>query len=209
MTAPQDDFEQRAAVIDDVLKDNNDHLNIWKRVQRTDPRFTKPLEGMGFIGTSINGTYMIMRATEIFGPIGSGWNYEVIEEKLIDGKPLTEPVLDERNKQVATRFLRNGDGSLFCEKNHSVKIKFWYITPNGTRAEFESYGATPYLYQTQYGLKTDGEVIKKSLTDAIKKPYLCLDLVLMCSWVCMITLNMLPAINLSMKLKPQQIVLKM
>ncbi|MEQ4624779.1 hypothetical protein [Providencia manganoxydans] len=169
MTAPQDDFEQRAAVIDDVLKDNNDHLNIWKRVQRTDPRFTKPLEGMGFIGTSINGTYMIMRATEIFGPIGSGWNYEVIEEKLIDGKPLTEPVLDERNKQVATRFLRNGDGSLFCEKNHSVKIKFWYITPNGTRAEFESYGATPYLYQTQYGLKTDGEVIKKSLTDAIKK----------------------------------------
>lgn len=169
ITAPQDDFEQRAAVIDDVLKDNNDHLNIWKRVQRTDPRFTKPLEGMGFIGTSINGTYMIMRATEIFGPIGSGWNYEVIEEKLIDGKPLTEPVLDERNKQVATRFLRNGDGSLFCEKNHSVKIKFWYITPNGTRAEFESYGATPYLYQTQYGLKTDGEVIKKSLTDAIKK----------------------------------------
>ena len=62
-----------------------------------------------------------MRATEIFGPIGEGWGYEVIEEKFIDGKPLTEPVLDERNKQVATRYLR------------------------------------------------DGEVIKKSLTDAIKK----------------------------------------
>lgn len=165
----QDDFEQRATVLEEVLGNHNDNLSIWKRVQRTDTRFTKPIEGMGFIGTSINGTYMIMRATEIFGPIGSGWNYEVIEEKLIDGKPLTEPVLDERNKQVATRFLRNGDGSLFCEKNHSVKIKFWYITPNGTRAEFESYGATPYLYQTQYGLKTDGEVIKKSLTDAIKK----------------------------------------
>ncbi|MGW1368482.1 hypothetical protein [Providencia hangzhouensis] len=165
----QDDFEQRATVLEEVLGNHNDNLSIWKRVQRTDSRFTKPIEGMGFIGTSINGTYMIMRATEIFGPIGSGWNYEVIEEKLIDGKPLTEPVLDERNKQVATRFLRNGDGSLFCEKNHSIKIKFWYITPNGTRAEFESYGATPYLYQTQYGLKTDGEVIKKSLTDAIKK----------------------------------------
>lgn len=165
----QDDFEQRAEVLDEVLKGDNDNLGIWKRVQRTDSRFTKPLEGMGFIGTSINGTYMIMRATEIFGPIGQGWNYEVIEEKLIDGKPLTEPVLDERNKQVATRFLRNGDGSLFCEKNHSVKIKFWYITPNGGRAEFESYGATPYLYQTQYGFKSDGEIIKKSITDAIKK----------------------------------------
>ncbi|MEQ4659598.1 hypothetical protein, partial [Providencia manganoxydans] len=126
MTVQRDDFEQRAAVLDDVLKDNNDHLNIWKRVQRTDARFTKPLEGVGFIGTSINSTYMFMRATEIFGPIGEGWGYEVIEEKFIDGKPLVEPVLDERNKQVATRFLRDSDGSLFCEQNHSLKIKFWY-----------------------------------------------------------------------------------
>lgn len=169
MTVQHDDFEQRAAVLDDLLKDNNDHLSIWKRVQRTDPRFTKPLDGMGFTGTSINGTYMIMRATEIFGPIGIGWNYEVIEERFIDGKPLTEPVLDERNKQVATRFLRNGDGTLFCEQHHSVKIKFWYLTPTGDRAEFESYGATPYLYQTHYGPKSDGEIMKKSLTDAIKK----------------------------------------
>ncbi|MEQ4657635.1 hypothetical protein [Providencia manganoxydans] len=38
-----------------------------------------------------------------------------------------------------------------------------------TRGEFESYGATPYRYQTNYGIKVDGEVIKKSLTDAIKK----------------------------------------
>ncbi|WP_369427096.1 hypothetical protein [Providencia sp. PROV236] len=169
MTVLHDDFEQRAAVLDDLLKENNDNLSIWKRVQRTDPRFTKPLDGMGFTGTSINGTYMIMRATEIFGPIGIGWNYEVIEERFIDGKPLTEPVLDERNKQVATRFLRNGDGTLFCEQHHSVKIKFWYLTPTGDRAEFESYGATPYLYQTHYGPKSDGEIMKKSLTDAIKK----------------------------------------
>lgn len=169
MAVLHDDFEQRAAVLDDLLKENNDNLSIWKRVQRTDPRFTKPLDGMGFTGTSINGTYMIMRATEIFGPIGIGWNYEVIEERFIDGKPLTEPVLDERNKQVATRFLRNGDGTLFCEQHHSVKIKFWYLTPTGDRAEFESYGATPYLYQTHYGPKSDGEIMKKSLTDAIKK----------------------------------------
>lgn len=169
MTVQHDDFEQRAAVLDDVLKDNNDHLNIWKRVQRTDARFTKPLEGVGFIGTSINSTYMFMRATEIFGPIGEGWGYEVIEEKFIDGKPLVEPVLDERNKQVATRFLRDGDGSLFCEQNHSLKIRFWYIIECETRGEFESYGATPYRYQTNYGIKVDGEVIKKSLTDAIKK----------------------------------------
>lgn len=169
VTAEQDDFEHRATVIDEVLEGNNDHLSIWKRVQRTDARFTKPLEGMGFSGTSINSTYMFMRATEIFGPIGEGWGYEVIEEKFIDGKPLVEPVLDERNKQVATKFLRDSDGSLFCEQNHSLKIKFWYNTERGLRGEFESYGATPYRYQTNYGIKVDGEVIKKSLTDAIKK----------------------------------------
>ncbi|MEY0962608.1 hypothetical protein AB7200_04310 [Providencia alcalifaciens] len=169
VTAEQDDFEHRATVIDEVLEGNNNHLSIWKRVQRTDARFTKPLEGMGFTGTSINSTYMFMRATEIFGPIGEGSGYEVIEEKFIDGKPLVEPILDERNKQVATKFLRDSDGSLFCEQNHSLKIKFWYNTERGLRGEFESYGATPYRYQTNYGIKVDGEVIKKSLTDAIKK----------------------------------------
>lgn len=165
-----DNFEQRASVLEEVLNlGDANNLNIWKRVQRTDPRFTKPLEGMGFVGTSINSTYMFMRATEIFGPIGEGWGYEVLEEKFIDGKPLVEPVLDERNKQVSTRFLRDGDGSLFCEQNHSIKIRFWYIIECETRGEFESYGATPYRYQTNYGIKVDGEAIKKSLTDAIKK----------------------------------------
>lgn len=169
-SVPHDNFEQRASVLEEVLNlGDANNLNIWKRVQRTDPRFTKPLEGMGFVGTSINSTYMFMRATEIFGPIGEGWGYEVLEEKFIDGKPLVEPVLDERNKQVATRFLRDGDGSLFCEQNHSIKIRFWYIIECETRGEFESYGATPYRYQTNYGIRVDGEVIKKSLTDAIKK----------------------------------------
>ncbi|MBG5949078.1 hypothetical protein I5E72_04900 [Proteus terrae] len=169
-SVPHDNFEQRASVIDEVLNASDaNNLSIWKRVQRTDPRFTKPLEGMGFVGTSINSTYMFMRATEIFGPIGEGWGYEVLEEKFIDGKPLVEPVLDERNKQVATRFLRDGDGALFCEQNHSIKIRFWYIIECETRGEFESYGATPYRYQTNYGIKVDGEAIKKSLTDAIKK----------------------------------------
>ncbi len=169
IASEQDDFQQRAVVIDEVIDSNNDHLNIWKRVQRTDARFTKPLDGVGYTGTSINSTYMFMRATEIFGPIGEGWGYEIVEEKFVNGKPLAEPVLDERNKQVATRFLRDGDGSLFCEQNHSIKIRFWYTIECETRGEFESYGATPYRYQTTYGIKVDGEVFKKSLTDAIKK----------------------------------------
>ncbi|MEY0006541.1 hypothetical protein AB7W79_10950 [Providencia rettgeri] len=170
IASEQDDFEQRAAVLDEVLNSGNtNNLNIWKQVQRTDSRFTKPLDGVGFVGTSINSTYMFMRATEIFGPIGEGWGYEIIEEKMIDGKPLVEPVLDAHHKQVAMRFLRDGDGTLLFEQNHSIKIRFWYIIEGKTRGEFESYGATPYRYQSKQGIRTDGEVIKKSLTDAIKK----------------------------------------
>lgn len=165
-----DNFEHRASVLEEVLNaGDSNNLHIWKRVQRTDPRFTKPLEGMGFVGTSINSNYMIMRATEIFGPIGEGWSYEVIEEKFVPGNPITERVFDENNKQIGVRFLRDGDGSLKYEENHSIKIKFWYITEKGKKAEFESYGATPYRYMTTRGMKSDPEAIKKSLTDAIKK----------------------------------------
>ncbi|WP_311751494.1 hypothetical protein [Proteus columbae] len=170
LSVQHDNFEQRASVLEEVLNaGDSNNLHIWKRVQRTDPRFTKPLEGVGFAGTSINSNYMIMRATEIFGPIGEGWSYEVIEEKLVPGNPLTERVFDENKKQIGVRFLRDGDGSLKYEENHSIKIKFWYITEKGKKAEFESYGATPYRYMTTRGMKSDPEAIKKSLTDAIKK----------------------------------------
>lgn len=48
---------------------------------RTDPRFTKDITGTGFDGTSVNAEYMIMRATELFGPLGSGWGFDIQEEK--------------------------------------------------------------------------------------------------------------------------------
>ncbi|WP_338885288.1 hypothetical protein [Xenorhabdus sp. TH1] len=171
--ASNDNFQHRADLLEETIKAQGNqqqaNLRIWKAVQRTDPRFTKPLEGMGYSGTSINSNYMLMRATEIFGPIGKGWGYDILEEKSIDGIPMTEPVLDERNKQIATRFLRDGDGSLIFTQNHSIKILFWYADEYGERASFISYGATPYRYQSNYGPKADGEVLKKSLTDAIKK----------------------------------------
>ena len=166
----QDDFKQRADVLDEVLKVDNDNSNIWKKAQRTDPRFTKDNSSGGYKSTSIDSYYMFMRATELFGPVGDGWGYEVMEEKMIDGNPLIDPVLNEKNEQVAVRFLRDNDGKLIFEQNHSIKIKFWYITSKGSRAEFESYGATVYRNRTAGNkFKSDGEALKKSLTDAIKK----------------------------------------
>ncbi|WP_380677173.1 hypothetical protein [Serratia aquatilis] len=166
-----DDFQQRAAQVEQTIaeqpKEAQANLDIWKRVMRTDPRYTKPIEGAGFIGTSINSEYMFMRATEVFGPIGTGWGYTIVEEKMFTGAPMSEAVF-EGGKIVGNHILRDADGSILCEQNHSLQIEFWYVL-NGKKGFLNAYGATPYIYKTKRGFMADSEVMKKSLTDAIKK----------------------------------------
>jgi hypothetical protein len=57
-------------------------FDLWKRVFKTDERFTKAFTQNGG-GTSINGTYMTMLATREFGPKGIGWGVDILEERLI------------------------------------------------------------------------------------------------------------------------------
>lgn len=135
------------------MSDKN--MQIWGQVEKTDTRFTKDAKVGGQQITSLNGTAMIMKATEIFGPVGIGFGWTVLEERFDKG---------------AEMFVGEGDkrASLGFELNHTVKIKFW-IKHDGERGEFEQYGCTPYLYKSKYGTTTDGEAPKKSLTDAIKK----------------------------------------
>lgn len=127
-----------------------ENLSIWESVQKTDPKYTKEFSaGGGFSGTSINAVYMIKQATEKFGPVGYGWGYDILEERYDEGGPLsTDP--------------------LILEKIHTIKIQLWYQTPDG-KAELVHYGHTPYVFKNKYGIQTDKEAPKKSLTDAIKK----------------------------------------
>ncbi|AHM73499.1 hypothetical protein [Yersinia hibernica] len=168
-----DEFQHRAGLIEQEIAQKSpqeqENLHIWKSVQRTDPRFTKPVEGAGYVATSINAEYMFMRATEVFGPIGEGWGYTILEEKMLAGAPMSEAIYDDNKKYIGNRLIRDADGTLICEQNHSIKIQFWYSIEGDVRGEIESYGATPYMYKTNKGIKADNEVIKKSLTDAIKK----------------------------------------
>jgi hypothetical protein len=163
----QVDYQSIGASLESELEAKGDNLQIWRRVMRTDPRYTKELSGAGFEGTSINAEYMVMRATEIFGPIGSGWGFEVLEERMIPGAPMSEAIYEDK-KFVGNRLLRDADGTLITEQNHSIKIEFWYQDA-GNKKRFESYGATKYLYKSKHGITCDGEAQKKSLTDAIKK----------------------------------------
>lgn len=135
------------------MSDKN--MQIWNRVEKTDTRFTKDAKVGGQQITSLNGTAMIMKATEVFGPVGIGFGWKVTEERFDKG---------------AEMFVGEGDkrASLGFELNHTVKIMFWFKI-DGERGELEQYGCTPYLYKSKFGTTTDGEAPKNSLTDAIKK----------------------------------------
>ncbi|MEJ5280650.1 hypothetical protein WH299_15385 [Pseudomonas sp. MYb541] len=131
------------------------NMQIWEKVSTTDTRYTKAAEVGGQKITSLNGTAMIMKATEIFGPVGIGFGWSVMEERFDPG---------------AEMFVGEGDkrASLGLELNHTIKINFWFEL-DGKRGQIEQYGCTKYLYKSKYGTTTDGEAPKKSLTDAIKK----------------------------------------
>ena len=131
------------------------NMRIWAQVDKTDTRFTKDAKVGGQQITSLNGTAMIMKATEVFGPAGIGFGWNVVEERFDKG---AEMFNGEGDKRVSLGF----------ELNHTIKITFWFVL-DGQRGEIEQYGCTQYLYKSKYGTTTDGEAPKKSLTDAIKK----------------------------------------
>lgn len=136
-----------------VMSANN--LKIWEQVEKTDTRYTKDAKVGGQNITSLNGTAMIMKATEVFGPAGIGFGWRVLEERFDPG---VEIFIGEGEKR----------SSLGFTSNHTVRIAFWFML-DGQRGEIESYGCTNYIYKASYGMLTDGEAPKKSLTDAIKK----------------------------------------
>lgn len=132
-----------------------DNMQIWSQVEKTDTQFTKKAKVNGQNITSLSGTAMIMKATEIFGPAGIGFGWNVLEERFDIGM---EIFAGEAEKRVSLGFTQN----------HTVRILFWFMH-EGQRGEIESYGCTSALYKSTYGMSGDGEAPKKSLTDAIKK----------------------------------------
>lgn len=146
---------------------DQENLELWKRVFKTDERFTKQFTQNGG-GTSINGTYMTMLATREFGPKGKGWGVDILEERFDNGAPITRKVKGADGNETWD-IIPNGNGGYLTEIHHIIKIKLWYVTSDGSQGEEIAYGCTPFLYGSKYGPISDGEATKKSLTDATKK----------------------------------------
>lgn len=130
------------------------NLKLWDGVSKTAPSATKTANaGGGRQETSINGTYMFMRATDAFGPCGIGWGYEIVEERYDQGQPYFDT-----------------EGKLDCyELTHTIKLRLWFKLGDD-KGEVFSFGHTRALFRKNDGqMKADGEAPKKSLTDAIKK----------------------------------------
>ena len=117
----------------------SNHLDLWNRFADIDPAFTKPITGKDYRGTSPNPHYVIQCLTEMFGPVGVGFGWEVEQDEFT---PIGEEVL------------------------HWCRIRFWHTDrSNG----FSAYGQTKALMKTKNGLRLDEDAPKKSLTDAITK----------------------------------------
>ncbi len=115
------------------------NLDTWNRFADIDPSFTKPITGKAYKGTSPNPQYVIRCLTELFGPVGQGFGWEVLREEFT---PLGEEVL------------------------HWCRIRFWHTEKGNS---YDSYGQTKALMKTRNGIMVDEDAPKKSLTDAIIK----------------------------------------
>lgn len=134
-----------------------DTMKLWLAVSATDPAFTKQFSrGGGFKGTATNATYLARKATEQWGPCGTGWGVQVVNEELLTGAPIVI------------------DGVILAhEIVHKVHARLWYVQ-DGKRGEVEQFGQTQFVGRNKNGFYTDEEAPKKSLTDAMTK---CLSLI--------------------------------
>ncbi len=126
---------------------NDDNMRLWNSVQATDPKHTKPITGKQYSGNSPKPHWIVLKATERFGPCGIGWGF-TIEERIEDGP----------NHEAG------------CDKLHVAKVKVWFKW-NGEVGHVEHMGSTPFS-----GLRKDGksryldeDAPKKSVTDALIK----------------------------------------
>lgn len=130
--------------------DVSKNMVFWDAAKKTDPSATKSVAGGGRKTTSINGYWMIQKATELWGPVGVNWHYEVLEERFDEGSPITD-----------------SEGEVLCNSvMHTLRIGLY---PPGAAHPVIQYGHTPYIMKTKSGPLTDMEAPKKSLMDAVKK----------------------------------------
>ena len=152
--------------------------NYWDQFPKTDEKYTKKANVDGNNLTSLDGVYMVKLATQVLGPIGEGWGYRVVSERMDNGKPIILIEGDKSSSKLPVYMTDKGD--IVFEKTHTLLLEMWVGEKENT---FSQYGHTKFTYMTKKGgYYVDHEYAKKTVTDAMKK---CLSLVGVCSDVFM------------------------
>lgn len=131
------------------MENNSLNTKIWKTVCETNPAYTKTTDGKGFKCTSIASIYQIERCTAMWGPIGIGWGFSITKDEIKKGALI---VIDGGNHDY--------------ELVHEMEIALWYMHEGIKSEPIIGRGATFFVQKTKYGMKTDDEAAKKTLTDA-------------------------------------------
>ncbi|MWL91846.1 MULTISPECIES: hypothetical protein [Cupriavidus] len=131
--------------------------HVWDKVFHTDPTFTKEFSHGGFSGTAVTPTYLVQKATKLFGPMGLGWGCTIVSEEILEGSPLG---WDDNGNSWGRELI------------HKLRVRFWYeMEWRGEirRGEIEQFGQTTFVGRTGHGVFTDEEAPKKSFTDGMSK----------------------------------------
>jgi hypothetical protein len=125
------------------------NMNLWNRVSMTDPAHTKPVKLGGREFTSIDAQYQVMRATEIFGPVGKGWGYDVVYTTL-------QVIVPESAKRPG------GHATM-----QFADVNLWWRDESGQRFDFGPVRGCNLLCSPNGHVDEDAP--KKAMTDAITK----------------------------------------
>lgn len=117
-------------------------MELWNKFEKTADEAKKPIEAGRLKGfTDINPMWRFKRLTEVFGPCGIGWKYEIVDAHILPGA----------NDEVAA----------------FVTILLYY-KENGEWSEgIPGIGGSMFVAKEKNGLHTSDECYKMALSDAI------------------------------------------
>lgn len=78
---------------DNNQKNPEDNLDLWERVKKTDPSYTKKASNGRFSFTTVDPQYQLLEATRVFGPYGSTWGLRNLQIEPIESDGMTTMML--------------------------------------------------------------------------------------------------------------------
>lgn len=130
-------------------------LDLWNKLELTDPAYTKRFDKGNFRGTAVDAIYNIKRVTEQLGPVGFAWGWHIVKDELVKFDDGSEPTWI-----------------------HNCVVRAWFKQEDGSVREVEQVGSTIAARHVGRGpnrrFMVDDEYAKKSVTDALSKIMVCL-----------------------------------